>query len=294
MIMSWDEKDWAYTWFTGKRSRLNLLFRRLNIDDNDDIEKYTIKEYDRNVYEFGIMDRQEMEQVAKDYGIMIEHQFLGHQRHCFDYREKRCNLDSINFRTPPPFDISSFSIHQPYQYRSLNINLLKEEKKRLEDFLTKINKKLPNINTDDTKEIELKRIAEVEKIIELLKNDITSFHDTKNNPQYWFYSEIEGKRNRLNLLFRNKKIEKAEDDSDVKAIFYAENSDLSIKSKNELQQIKEIAETYGICIKLSHHVYDFRDNDVEYENIDIEEPTPLNYINIGKFIASVSTFDFIF
>jgi 5-methylcytosine-specific restriction endonuclease McrBC regulatory subunit McrC len=67
-----------------------------------------------------------------------------------------------------------------------------------------------------------------------------------------------------------------------------------IKSKNEFQQIKEIAETYGICIKLSHHVYDFRDNDVEYENIDIEEPTPLNYINIGKFIASVSTFDFIF
>ena len=78
------------------------------------------------------------------------------------------------------------------------------------------------------------------------------------------------------------------------AIFYAENSDLDLKSNDEFQQIKEIAKTYGICIKLSYHVYDFRDIDVEYENIDIEEPTPLNYINIGKFIASVSTFDFIF
>ena len=31
--MSWDEKDWAYTWITGKQSRINLLFRKFNVED---------------------------------------------------------------------------------------------------------------------------------------------------------------------------------------------------------------------------------------------------------------------
>ena len=95
-------------------------------------------------------------------------------------------------------------------------------------------------------------------------------------------------------MFRKTDKKEIEQDPEVKAIFYAENSDLNLKSKDEFQQIKEIAKTYGICIKLSYHVYDFRDIDVEHKNIDIEKPTPLNHINIGKFIASVSTFDYIY
>ena len=294
--MSWDEKDWAYTWITGKRSRLNLLFRRLDIDDNDDIEKYTIKEYDRNVYEFGIMDKQEMEQVAQDYGIMIEHQYLGFQRHCFDFRNRKCNFENIDFRESSPFYNSPLSIHQHYEYYSLDINKFKKDKLILEDSLIKIKKRLSNKDIDDAylKEIENKRILEIEKIITSLKYDIKIFHNININSEHWFYSTIKGKLSRLNLLFRKTNEKVTEQDPEVKAIFYAENSDLDLKSNDEFQQIKEIAKTYGICIKLSYHVYDFRDIDVEYENIDIEEPTPLNYINIGKFIASVSTFDFIF
>ena len=34
--MSWDEKDWAYTWITGKCCRLNLLFRRFIVDEKDE------------------------------------------------------------------------------------------------------------------------------------------------------------------------------------------------------------------------------------------------------------------
>lgn len=297
--MSWDEKDWAYTWITGKRSRLNLLFRRLEIENNDDIERYTIKEYNRNVYEFGIMDKQEMIQIAQDYGIMIEHQYLGFQCHCFDFRNRKCNFDNIDFRTPPPFHKRNsplLSIHQHNEYNSLDINKYQKDKLILEDFLIKLKKRLSNKAIDDVylKEFENKRIIEIEKIITSLKYDIKKFHNICINPQYWFYTTIEGKLSRLNLLFRKTDKKKIEQDPEVKAIFYAENSDLNLKSKDEFQQIKEIAKTYGICIKLSYHVYDFRDIDVEYENIDIEEPTPLNYINIGKFIASVSTFDFIF
>lgn len=297
--MSWDDKDWAYTWITGKRSLLNLLFRRLEIDDNDDIEKYTIKEYDRNVYEFDIMDKQEMEQVAQDYGIMIEHQYLGFERHCFDFRNRKCNFENIDFRNPPPFyqrNCPLLSIHQDYEYYSLDINKLRKDKLILDDFLIKIKKRLSDKDIEDVylNEIENKRIKEIEKIETSLRYDIKTFHNVRINPKHWFYSTIEGKLSRLNLLFRKTDKKRTEQDPEVKAIFYAENSDLNLKSEDEFLQIKEIAKTYGICIKLSYHVYDFRKNNIEHENINIEEPTPLNYINIGKFIASVSTFDLIF
>lgn len=104
--MSWDEKDWAYTWITGKQSRINLLFRKFNVEDitKDNNEVcVTIKEYNRDVCEFGIMAKQDMKKTAQIYGIMIEHRYLGWNRHCFDYRKENCILSNINLKSPSPF-----------------------------------------------------------------------------------------------------------------------------------------------------------------------------------------------
>lgn len=135
--MSWDEKDWAYTWFTGKRCRLNLLFRDFNITDIEEDEKevnYTIREYDRNVYEFSIMSKEEMDQLAKVYGIMIEYQYLGNYRYCFDYRNKECIFERINLKQSG-FS-SSLNIHS-YMYilKPLDVNMFREDLKKLEAFI---------------------------------------------------------------------------------------------------------------------------------------------------------------
>lgn len=40
--MSWDEKDWAYTWVTGKKERLNLLFRRFVFDEKMKLLRFAV------------------------------------------------------------------------------------------------------------------------------------------------------------------------------------------------------------------------------------------------------------
>lgn len=296
--MSWDEKDWAYTWITGKRSRINLLFRRFEIFDiDDDIEEvHTIKEYDRDVYEFSIMDKKEMDNVARDYGIMIEYRYLGGRVHCFDYRNYECHFAKIDFRNPPPFENSSLRIYQHDRYNRIDISVFEKDKMILEEFLAKIEEKLSKTacyNNTCIKRQEYKRINEAKKILKLLKDDIFVFSNIYNNSKCWFYTTIIGKRSRLNLLFRNSDEYESDDDPEENAILYANDVDINLMTRNEFIQINNIAKTYGIYIELNCHVYDYRSRFIEYKKIDINKKSPLKDVNLGIFIASFSTFNYI-
>ena len=101
--MSWDEKDWAYTWITGKCCRLNLLFRRFIVDEKDeDVCRVGFYAYSRELCEMDDMDLQMMETIAKNYGIKIEYQYLGHYRYCFDYTNNEPK--NIDLKTPCPLN----------------------------------------------------------------------------------------------------------------------------------------------------------------------------------------------
>ncbi|MCE8480904.1 hypothetical protein J8869_00985 [Bacteroides uniformis] len=287
--MSWDEKDWAYTWFTGKRCRLNLLFRDFNITDIEEDEKevnYTIREYDRNVYEFSIMSKEEMDQLAKVYGIMIEYQYLGNYRYCFDYRNKECIFERINLKQSG-FS-SSLNIHS-YMYilKPLDVNMFREDLKKLEAFIEYYNEKIFYNKINIEKKI---MIEQARNIIKSLKQDISTFNNIDFKLNNYSFAKISGEYSRLNLLFGKDTI-LFRDLEEVEAVFYIKDSDIKKKSEEEFLYIRKIAETYGLCIKLSHHCYDFRQNKCISNNLKVEGLSPLSNIYIGEYIASFSTYE---
>lgn len=294
--MSWDEKDWAYTWITGKRCRLKLLFRDFDtykVSESEEEEScYTIREYDRNVYEFSILSENEMDKTAQDYGIMIEYQYLGHNRYRFDYREKDCIISNINFKESGPFS-SSLRIHSSFtRFGKLNIDVFKSDLIKIELFLQSINKR--NANNKIILETQILK-KQGEEIVKSIKRDLITFSDIKNNYDCYFYTFITGKLSRLNSLFRvkEKNIKSFNnDDKEVEAFFFANNLNYKEKSEDELQIINEIAKTYGICIKMGFYIYDYRDEKCSLNDIDIKEQSPLNNINIGKYISTYSTFEY--
>lgn len=294
--MSWDEKDWAYTWITGKRCRLKLLFRDFDtykVSESEEEEScYTIREYDRNVYEFSILSENEMDKTAQDYGIMIEYQYLGHNRYRFDYREKDCIISNINFKESGPFS-SSLRIHSSFtRFGKLNIDVFKSDLIKIELFLQSINKR--NANNKIILETQILK-KQGEEIVKSIKRDLITFSDIKNNYDCYFYTFITGKLSRLNSLFRvkEKNIKSFNnDDKEVEAIFFANNLSYKEKSEDELQIINEIAKTYGICIKMGFYIYDYRNEICNLDNINNKERSPLNNINIGKYISTYSTFEY--
>lgn len=293
--MSWDEKDWAYTWITGKRCRLNLLFRDFVITDELEAEScHTIYEYNRNVDEFGIMDKQEMQKVARDYGIMIEHQYLGYQRHRFDYRDNNCILDNIDLRNPSPFRKGE-SLHL-YQYRQMLPNgfrnlskYWKDDLKTLETFLQK--SKEQYYVDRFIGPVEKKRVEFAKNLIGHLKQDILMFCNIKDDVRKAFFTSIKGEKYRMNLLFRKSFLEDEIEHSEVEAIFYANRPYLN-KNANGHLLIEEIAKMYGICIKSDYYTYDYRERCCQIENIDVNTLSPLDSINIGNFVSSLSTFEY--
>ncbi|WP_300225110.1 hypothetical protein [uncultured Bacteroides sp.] len=294
--MSWDEKDWAYTWITGKRCRLKLLFRDFDtykVSESEEEEIcYTIREYDRNVYEFSILSENEMDKTAQDYGIMIEYQYLGHNRYRFDYREKDCIISNINLKKTGPFS-SSLRIHSSLtMFGKLNIDIFKSDLNKIELFLQSIKKK--NVNNKINLETQiLKKQGEI--IVKSIKRDLITFKNINNDYNCYFYTFITGKLTRLNSLFRVREKDIYSfnnDDKEVEAIFFAKNLSYMEKSEDELQIINEIAKTYCICIKIGFYIYDYRDEICNLNNIDIKEQSPLNDINIGKYISTYSTFEY--
>lgn len=289
--MSWDEKDWAYTWFTGKRCRLNLLFRDFNITDIEEDEKevnYTIREYDRYVYEFSIMSKEEMDQLAKVYGIMIEYQYLGNYRYCFDYRNKECIFERINLKQSTGLQSSLYiNSYMDFFLTPLNVNIFNKDLKKLEAFIEhyKEEKFYNKINIEKKIMIEQAR-----HIIKSLKQDISTFNNIDFKLNNKSFTKISGEYSRLNLLFRKDTI-LFNDLEEVEAVFYIKDSDIKKKSEEEFSYIREIAETYGLCIKLSYHCYDFRQNKCISNNLKAEGLSPLSNIYIGEYIASFSTYE---
>ncbi len=291
--MSWDEKDWAFTWITGKRYRLNLLFRDFTITDKLETEScHTIYKYGgRNVDEF---DEQEMQKVARDYGIMIEHQFLGGPRSCFDYRTNDCILSNIDLRNPSPFR------GEPSQNEALTLysckrmwpsgprdmsRFFKGDLKTLETFLQK--SKEQHYIDRFIELVEKKRVEVAKELIRLLKQDILMFCNIEGDSSSGSFTSIKGEGSRLNLLFRKLVFKDEIEHSEVEIVFYAPHF-----CKNELPQLKKIAEMYGIYIESDLYVYDYRNNRCQFENIDLNTLSPLDSINIGSFVSSLSRFDF--
>ena len=292
--MSWDEKDWAYTWITGKRCRLNLLFRDFTSTDELDVEScHTIYEYDRNVYEFGIMDKEEMQEVARIYGIMIEYQYLGNYRYRFDYRANNCVLNSIDLRELSPFRKASLQL---YNYKpgsnvsmDLNITHFENDLCTLEKFVQKSQGIVPL--DESIESIEKKRVGVANELIRCLRQDILTFGNTKGHEEKFYFTFIRGEIYRLNLLFRKQFSKNEIDHSEVEAVFYINYSYNSRDEEELLLLIKQIAEIYGIYIKFGYHSYDFRHERCQLENINLDSLSPLKSINIGNLVSSLSTFD---
>jgi len=95
------------------------------------------------------------------------------------------------------------------------------------------------------------------------------------------------------LLFRNSDEYESDDNPEENAILYANDVDINLMTRNEFIQINNIAKTYGIYIELNRHVYDYRSRSIEYKKIDINKKSPLKDVNLGIFIASFSTFNYI-
>ena len=291
--MSWDENDWAYTWITGKRCRLNLLFRDFTSTDELDVELcHTIYEYDRNVYEFGIMDKEDMQEIARIYGVMIEYQYLDYHRYCFDYRTHNCILNSIDLRNQSPFRKASLQlyIYKPgsHVYSDLNITYFENDLRKLEEFVRKSHE-ITFLN-ESIESIERKRVEVANELIRRLRQDILMFSDATGDSSSFYFTFIKGEIYRLNLLFRKQAFTNEMDYSEAEVVFYANHSYLN-KKESEFLQIKQIAKTYGVCIKLGYYVYDFRHERCRLENISLDLSSPLNSINIGSIVLSLSTFD---
>lgn len=117
----------------------------------------------------------------------------------------------------------------------------------------------------------------------------------------WAYTWITGKRYcftlikgetyRLDLLFRKRSSKSEMNLSEAEAILYANHSYVE-KKESELLKVRQIAEIYGIYIQLGYHIYDFRHERCQLENINMDSLSPLNIVNIGIFVSSLSTFDF--
>lgn len=291
--MSWDEKDWAYTWITGKRCRLNLLFRDFTSTDELDVEScHTIYEYGRNVYEFGIMDKEDMQEIARIYGVMIEYQYLDYHRYCFDYRTHNCILNSIDLRNRSPFKNGSLQlyIYKPGScvYSDLNITYFEKDLRKLEEFVRK-SREITSLN-ESIESIEWKRVEVANELIRRLRQDIIMFSNAKGDSPSFYFTFIKGEIYRLNLLFRKQPFTSEMDYSEAEVVLYANHSYLN-KKESELLQIKQIAKTYGIYIKLGYYIYDFRHERCRLENINLDLSSPLNSINIGNIVSSLSTFD---
>lgn len=301
--MSWDEKDWAYTWITGKQSRINLLFRKFNVEDitKDNNEVcVTIKEYNRDVCEFGIMPEQDMKKTAQIYGIMIEHRYLGWNRHCFDYRKENCILSNINLKSPSPFGGGDLNIYRGLGYRSyrgaewLQISNYKDDLKIMNIYLHGINEKIFNPNSinnysTNISEFERKRKNEVKRIIKSLENDIKTLHEINHETKYQGYIEFEGKLNRLDSLFGNFNSQNKNKDIEVKAVFYTDNPKFYNNDASTSQKINELACKYGICIHYGTSIFDYRKEQCEK---DLNNINPLIEFNLRHFIHSYSTYDF--
>ena len=302
--MSWDEKDWAYTWITGKQSRINLLLRNFEVEDidNDDNEvRITIREYNRDVCEFGIMEEQDMIKTAQIYGVMIEHQYLGHNRHCFDYRKEDCILSNIILKSPSPFGKGDLRIHQGLYAKSckgficLEISNYERDLKIMNNFLQTLNEKTSNpnfvkIHSTDTLKIEEKRKSEAEKIIKSLENDIKTLHEINHETKYQGFIEFEGKLNRLDALFGNFNPQNKNKDIEVKAVFYTDNPNFYNDDVSASQKIAELAYKYGICIHYGIHIFDYRE---ERCKKDLNNINPLVEFKLRHFIHSYSTYDFL-
>lgn len=295
--MSWDEKDWAFTWITGKRYRLNLLFRNFTMTGDLEAEIcHTIYEYGRNVEAFRIMDEQEMRKVARDYGIMIEHQFLGPPIDCcFDYRDNDCIFSNIDLRNRSPFKKQS-DFESLYLYSCKRIwpsgprDMSRRFKSDLETLETFLQKSKKQHYTDGFIELaEKKRVEVAKELIRLLKQDILMFCNIEGDTSKAFFTSIKGENSRLNLLFRKLIFKDEIEHSEAEIVFYATHFCM-----DELPRLKEIAEMYGIYInsEFHAHVYDYRDNRCQFENIDVNTLSPLDSINIGSPVLSLSRFDF--
>ncbi len=196
--MSWDEKDWAYTNITGKRYRLNLLFRRFVFDEEDEDAEinFSFYAYSRELCEMSDMDLHMMETIAENYGIKIEYQYLGHYRYCFDYTNKEPKNIDLKTRCPlfclsePLGNVLWFSNKSFYDigsnlsiYKRRNVDLtekdLKEDLAIVESYLLKILKKLSNEKfvahaPAAVIELERKKQADAESIIKSLKESIAA------------------------------------------------------------------------------------------------------------------------
>lgn len=292
--MSWDEKDWAYTWITGKRYRLNLLFRDFtSTDELEEERRHTIYEYNRNVYEFGIMDKEKMQEVARIYGVMIEYQYLGYHRYRFDYRANNCMLNSIDLRSRPPFGKGSLHLYNYKQGSNfscdLNIVYFENDLRQLEKFVQKSQKLTFLVGSIDS--VVKKRIEVANELIRRLKQDVLIFNSAKGNSISYYFTLIKGETFRLDLLFRKRSSKSEMNLSEAEAILYANHSYVE-KKESELLQVRQIAEVYGIYIKLGYHIFDFRHERCQLENINLDSSSPLNIVNIGNFVSSLSTFDF--
>lgn len=196
--MSWDEKDWAYTWVTGKKERLNLLFRRFVFDEKDETVEICCTFYScsRGLNELNDEDLRIMETIAKSYGVMIEYQYLGSHRYCFDYKNKEPRYIDLTTSCPlkllsEPLGRQQYKGCSSYQFNAeSNLYLYKYSKNftesefmadltTVESFLLNIQKKLSNekfVNNVPAAVIELerKKQADAESIIKSLKESIAA------------------------------------------------------------------------------------------------------------------------
>ena len=192
--MRWDEKDWAYTWITGKCCRLNLLFRRFIVDEKDeDVCRVGFYAYSRELCEMDDMDLQMMETIAKNYGIKIEYQYLGHYRYCFDYTNNEPK--NIDLKTPCPLNnlsepLGNRCLHEShYNETASNLFLYKKSgnltEKELKEDLMIVEAYLLNIKKLSNEkfvahapaaviELERKKQAAAESIFKSLKEIIAA------------------------------------------------------------------------------------------------------------------------
>ena len=82
--MSWDEKDWSYTWITGKLERFGLSKVWEKTSDREICHTIYLRSLDVPCLAYPNINK--LDEIAKLFGVMIKYRFLGEKIYCYDYR----------------------------------------------------------------------------------------------------------------------------------------------------------------------------------------------------------------
>lgn len=99
--MSWDEKDWSYTWITGMPERFGIFSERF--DPFEETTKTNSGEIEHYIYLYGwhvpcivncTLGAEKLKTIARLFGVKIEHRFCGSYNPiiCYDYRSGKAVL----------------------------------------------------------------------------------------------------------------------------------------------------------------------------------------------------------